>query len=334
LIREWNGTDLIPQNNKGWTYFTSPTWVEGIHSSAGWNNEPTHSQVNYVDGLLGGNFKDSTSTQLKIDVVPTLTPNDPKSTINSVRLTTVQSFDNGLFIIDLDQIPHGQWFWPAFWLLGETISPDAWAMAGEIDIIEGGWFDYNNPLSSINTTSLHTNDINGKSCNGDWKYPDGSTPICSAGDASKKYCGEGGKYICPFDGCAFQFPNNYSNSFGKGLLPGSMFAVHLSTDGSVKLWFFTPNKKPILGDIVDLSDKTIWPTENPSDNSFLYQSISTSCTNNFKNMKLIINTVIGGDAFHSGRASNPTFNEAYSSAQQAISDKTSQWIINSIKIYQ
>ena len=104
LIREWNGSDLIPQNNKGWNYFMSPNWLSGpnhatgspcgVNGPGGGNAEPTHSRSYYVDGLLSGNFSGSTSEQIHIDVIP------QTNSINAVRIQSVEQFNNGLFTID------------------------------------------------------------------------------------------------------------------------------------------------------------------------------------------------------------------------------------------
>ena len=50
----------------------------------------------------------------------------------SVRLTSYESWNYGLFIADLQHMPEGCGTWPAWWLVG----PD-WPNNGEIDIIEG-----------------------------------------------------------------------------------------------------------------------------------------------------------------------------------------------------
>lgn len=52
---------------------------------------------------------------------------------SSVRITSRQSYQLGLFVVDIDHMPGGVCgTWPAFWMVG----PD-WPNQGEIDIIEG-----------------------------------------------------------------------------------------------------------------------------------------------------------------------------------------------------
>ena len=50
----------------------------------------------------------------------------------SVRISTKDAFERGLFIADIYSMPHGCSVWPAYWSLG---SGKPWPLAGEIDII-------------------------------------------------------------------------------------------------------------------------------------------------------------------------------------------------------
>jgi len=330
LIRNWNGSDLIPENGKGWDYFMSPFWLGSKHQGAGGSSEPTKSQVAYVNGLLGDNLVVNKNNQLSIDTKTVGVVNDNKSIISSVRLHSTETFDNGLFIIDLDQIPSGDYFWPSFWLLGNTTSPNSWALNGEIDIIEGGWNKPGNVNNNINTSSLHTNTSDGKNVCNTLKGVD-----CSS-QSSDRYCGLNSNELCPYDGCANVFPQQYTNSFGAGF-KGGMYACYLECDGSVSIWFFDKTRKPLLNDVIDLTDASLWPKTNPSDNSYYYVNITNnSCKNNFKNLRLIINTAVGGQAFNGvgDRGNPPDFPTAFKAVQSANAAKTSNWLINSIKVYQ
>ena len=143
MVRNWNGRDVIPESGNGWGYFISSNWLGGAHGSAGGGSEPTKSQVVYVNGVVGDDpLLTVTDNKLSINTRTVGDVTSKSSVISAVRLHSNETFDNGLFIIDLDQIPHGRYFWPAFWLLGEVAPPNSWAMNGEIDIIEGGWNTY------------------------------------------------------------------------------------------------------------------------------------------------------------------------------------------------
>jgi beta-glucanase (GH16 family) len=64
---------------------------------------------------------------------------------SSVRVSSNQTFNHGLFIIDIQHMPTGCGTWPAFWLLGPS-----WPQGGEIDIVEGV------NLNTQNAMTLHT----------------------------------------------------------------------------------------------------------------------------------------------------------------------------------
>jgi hypothetical protein len=53
---------------------------------------------------------------------------------DSVRISSLNAYDDAIFVLDLTHMPAGCATWPAFW----TLSKDGpWPNGGEIDIIEG-----------------------------------------------------------------------------------------------------------------------------------------------------------------------------------------------------
>ena len=63
---------------------------------------------------------------------------DPNSTLSSgeyrdsVRVSSKNTYSNGLIIADIWAMPHGCSVWPAYWMVGPS-----WPSDGEIDILEG-----------------------------------------------------------------------------------------------------------------------------------------------------------------------------------------------------
>ncbi|KAG9123007.1 hypothetical protein FRC07_000359 [Ceratobasidium sp. 392] len=51
---------------------------------------------------------------------------------DSVRIASTKSYTGGLFVLDVQTMPHGCGVWPAFWSVGPQ-----WPNGGEIDILEG-----------------------------------------------------------------------------------------------------------------------------------------------------------------------------------------------------
>ncbi|KAK5139934.1 hypothetical protein LTR32_007114, partial [Rachicladosporium monterosium] len=114
--------------------FTGPTFFDNFDFwTAG---DPTFGYVHYIDrataeqhGMI--NSTGNTATW-GVDTTQIL---DPMANLGrlSVRLTSVQSWTHGLFILDLAHMPANECgVWPAWWMLGSG----TWPANGEIDIIE------------------------------------------------------------------------------------------------------------------------------------------------------------------------------------------------------
>jgi beta-glucanase (GH16 family) len=71
------------------------------------------------------NTNSTPSAYMGVDYT-TITPNRP-----SVRLTSKQSYNHALVLIDVQHMPTGCGVWPALWMVGPN-----WPNSGEIDIIE------------------------------------------------------------------------------------------------------------------------------------------------------------------------------------------------------
>jgi hypothetical protein len=53
---------------------------------------------------------------------------------NSIRITSQESWNDALYVLDVLHMPEGCSTWPAFWTKSAT---SLWPAGGEIDIIEG-----------------------------------------------------------------------------------------------------------------------------------------------------------------------------------------------------
>lgn len=53
---------------------------------------------------------------------------------DSVRISSKETYDDALFVLDLEHMPEGCATWPAFWTVTKK---GPWPHGGEIDVIEG-----------------------------------------------------------------------------------------------------------------------------------------------------------------------------------------------------
>lgn len=336
LVRSWRGTDLIPYNEKGWSFYTG--------------NDLTNGYVVYKQANVNkneGNFANSTSEELHIKPVSV-----PGVSTDSVRLRSDSTWDYGLFVIDLQKIPYGTYIWPAFWLNGLIFggSPDAWPAAGEIDIIEGGW-DVGG--SDNNTVSLHTGPGYSQQ-NLNVNDPTGNCNLCGTADncsrAQFKTCGVNGQngngQFCPFMGCSQKWPK--TKGFGEAFQSngGGIYATQVNCDGTLEFWFIPNNKgqsknyqkiHQILNDPKgQLTSQILNDLKGDNIEQLKANQKSSAGSSPFKNLQLVIDTTICGDAF--GSKGEPKKNRQMCDPTTVFATQNllqnANWIINSINVYQ
>ncbi|KAK0936019.1 hypothetical protein LTR29_012391 [Friedmanniomyces endolithicus] len=201
--------------------FTGPAFFDNFDFwTAG---DPTIGYVHYVDRATAEqhdmiNSTGSTATW-GVDTTQIL---DPMANLGrlSVRLTSVQSWTHGLFILDLAHMPANECgVWPAWWMLGSG----TWPANGEIDIIET-----TNDLPN-NLMALHTS----------------QTPDCTVAGADQSgtlltaNCAAAGGYT----GCGVSAtkPNNIGTPFNQA--SGGVYAMEW-TSTAIRIWFFGRNEVP------------------------------------------------------------------------------------------
>lgn len=89
--------------------------------------------LTYDDAETNGLIRSTNPPTWGVDDTTVL---DPSNTAGrkSVRLTSKNTYNHGLFILDLAHMPNSACgVWPAFWTFGQTAT---WPVSGEIDIIE------------------------------------------------------------------------------------------------------------------------------------------------------------------------------------------------------
>lgn len=117
-------------------------------------NDPTHGRVNYVDrdtarakslsygepslftriliSTVSPSVSDSNTFVMRADNT-SYVPSGSRGR-DSVRISSYDSYDESLIVLDVVHMPEGCSTWPAFWTLS---GQGPWPKGGEIDIIEG-----------------------------------------------------------------------------------------------------------------------------------------------------------------------------------------------------
>ncbi|KAB8336654.1 hypothetical protein FH972_020965 [Carpinus fangiana] len=177
------------------------------------NADPTKGFVKYLprDQAEQAGLISTTGTNAIMRVDNTSYPQDGRA---SVRVQSNTVYNQGLFLLDLDHMPHGCGTWPAFWMVG----PD-WPKHGELDIIE------NVHEASSDLVTLHTD--NG--CN-----------LAKTG----AFTGKPGNTNCAYQpGCGVDAanPNSYGINFNNN--GGGVYATEWNSD-ALSIWFFPRDAIP------------------------------------------------------------------------------------------
>jgi len=185
-------------------------------------DDPTHGDVTYLtraeaerDHLVGT----SGSSGAVFMASTTGTGARPKS----IRLMTKQTYNKGLFILDVAHVPTGPGTWPAWWMYGPN-----WPYNGEFDM-----FEIVN-AGTESKTSIHTS----KGC----EMP--QVPGIDNGGRGWTGPGDSGN-----DGAGV-----FGNSAGSALnnMGGGIYAVHWTSAG-LAMYFFPRNKVPS-----NMDDPSTW----------------------------------------------------------------------------
>ena len=124
----------LPRIPSGFGYYELTESYQASTFFNGWNfetfDDPTHGTVDYStnDSNLAYYQSSSNSIIIKVDNESlALTGRGRKS----IRITTQNIYNQGLFLYDTNHIPYGCGTWPVFWMFGPS------AKKWKIDILEG-----------------------------------------------------------------------------------------------------------------------------------------------------------------------------------------------------
>ncbi|OJJ50315.1 hypothetical protein ASPZODRAFT_157215 [Penicilliopsis zonata CBS 506.65] len=271
-------------------------------------SDPTDGFVQYVDAstadMMNLTYASNSSAVLRVD---TSTENQTSGRM-SVRLTSKNTYNDGLFIFDVVHTPYGCATWPALWLT----DPSNWPEHGEIDVMES-----NNKGTEGNAMTLHTT----SGCKMSGKRKETGTALeqnClwSANDESG----------CSVEGATATYGEAFNDN------GGGVYAMELR-DAGIRVWMFSRDEIP--------SDISNGSSPDPSTwGEALADFPSTHCdiSSHFTNQSIIANIDVCGDlagatAYYTDLYNCPGRCTEWA-AENGANFTNAYWEFNSFKVYQ
>ncbi|RAH69992.1 glycoside hydrolase family 16 protein [Aspergillus aculeatinus CBS 121060] len=271
--------------------------------------DPTDGFVQYVDSStaseLNLTYASSSRAVLRVD---TSTSNQTSGR-RSVRVTSKETYENGLFIFDIVHTPYGCATWPALWLT----DPNNWPEHGEIDVLES-----NNRGTHGNAMTLHTT----SGCKMNVKRKETGSPTyinCLNTANDNAGCGvTGGKAT-------------YGQAFNEN--GGGVYAMELR-DAGIRVWMWARDEIPD-----DISNSSSSPDPSAWGEA-LADFPSTNCdiSSHFTNQSIIVNIDVCGDL----AGASTYYTDLYGcpdtctqwAAENGANFTNAYWEFNSFKVYQ
>ncbi|EHY61114.1 putative glycosidase C21B10.07 [Exophiala dermatitidis] len=279
--------------------------------------DPASGFVHYVDAegsaSLNLTYASSTSAVLRVDLSDTDTTTGRKS----ARITSKDTYDNGLFIFDVVHSPYGCATWPALWLS----DPSNWPTNGEIDVMEA-----TNMAPVGNQVTLHTT----KHCTMGVKRKE-------TGKALRSNClnSTDGDSGCGVRGSTATFGEEFNNN------GGGVYAMELR-DAGIRVWFFDRDNIP--DDINTSTSNSTNSTTTPDPSTWseaLADFPSTDCNiaNHFRNQSIIVDIDLCGDwagqtAYFNTQSGCSGTCVNYVSEQPGSAYENAYWEFRSFRVYQ
>jgi hypothetical protein len=184
----------------------------------------------------------------------------------SVRISSKQTYNTGLFIFDILHTPHGCGTWPALWLVDES----NWPANGEIDIVESV-----NVGDTGNTMTLHTSE----NCKMGKRRKRKQTRTALTYD-----CWNATNYN---SGCGVQGPaDSYGEAFNSH--GGGVYALELRKEG-IRVWMFPRSHIP--SDIAaGRPDPSSWEVAMAD-----FPNMECDIEKHFRNQSIVVNIDLCGD---------------------------------------
>ena len=303
--------------------------------------DKTHGVVDY--GAYPGLLKATEDGKLTIKMGDI---NPSNNNIQSIRMHSTETFQSGLFVLDLDKMPAAAGVWPAWWMTAHLDKhPETWACGGEIDIIEIVNSDPDFPWSQGNTynaSTLHTNKIDGEKdteCVQEESVGCEHNNCSAGGTATTGECGCDGKQVCPYLGCSSKFSSKNSGGYEFNKYGGGVYAMLLTPGNEITVWFWSRGDADInIHTTEDFCNPERLITKDGNTKKF------TACPGHFKNLRLVLNTTLCGDwaGEQYGEDDGASSDARKKACEDYVRETTTvakmkdtvSWVINSLRIFQ
>ncbi|SNX85515.1 related to mixed-linked glucanase precursor MLG1 [Melanopsichium pennsylvanicum] len=238
---------------------------------------------------------------------------------NSVRITSKNSYSDGVYVLNVTHVPVGCATWPAFWTVTEDL--DSWPNGGEIDIMENA-----NDQYPANLVSVHTNTSCTVPSSSSDQYGTVAYTNCSA-------------YVTSNPGCRVETNGTSTPTWGRQLnrAGGGIIAMERSfgtTGKGVRVWYFPNNNASALPSDLKNGSTAVSTDSWPKPNAYLPIS---SCYADFEPHKIVFDITLCGD--WAGNTYNQSgCNAQYPSCSYQVgyngsSFNQSYWEVESLRLY-
>ncbi|KAI1625437.1 endo-1,3(4)-beta-glucanase [Exophiala viscosa] len=279
--------------------------------------DPSDGFVHYVDADgsadLNLTYASSSAAVLRVDLSDTDTTTGRKS----ARVTSKNTYNDGLFIFDVIHSPYGCATWPALWLS----DPSNWPENGEIDVMEA-----TNLAPVGNQVTLHTT----KDCTMKVKRKETGTALNS--NCLNSTDGDAG---CGVRGSTATFGEDFNNN------GGGVYAMELR-DAGIRVWMF--DRDSIPSDITTSTSNTTNSTTTPDPSGWgeaLADFPSTDCdiSSHFRNQSIIVDIDLCGDwagqtAYYNTQSGCSGTCVNYVMEQPGSAYDEAYWEFGSFRVYQ
>ncbi|CAK9039163.1 Probable glycosidase C21B10.07 [Durusdinium trenchii] len=296
--------------------------------------DPTHGTVEFVSEWDGRQNKLLSASEsgvvMRVDNTSVVAGEGGRK---AVRIESKNSYNGGLFVLTLDNVPTACGAWPAFWMFGDD-AQHAWPRWGEYDILES--------IHMLNyaTTTLHTREsCDQREVNNNIDFVGQGWATGSLGTNKAKNCWVKAPQEFSNQGCGQKLPEaSFGPAFNKN--GGGTFVAEWENHElaetkqpkMMRTWFFPKGQEPI-----DLVAKAPQPDLWGTPNSYFTLEKRWCTADHFKNMKMVFDTTFCGDyAGSTFQANCPWIKQSCEdyvrNNPQAFSDAF--WHITELDVYQ